>query len=105
MLPFLLFILITLSISITIALLYNSLFSNKNQVDKAFASIDVLLNKRCDLIPNLVAVVQNNAKFEQKTLREIAKIRSRAVSYRVTGGTRVELENQISRAIVPLCGC
>lgn len=78
---------------------YTDLIDNKNQAEKAFSTIDVLLKKRCDLIPDLVAVVKNYAKFEQKTLTETANLRSRVVSGRATGGTRVELENKISRSI------
>lgn len=94
-----LILIMLLSIPLIIALLYNSLVVKKNQADKAFATIDVLLKKRCDLIPNLVAVVKNYAKFEQQTLTEIANLRSRIVSGRAAGGTRVDLENQISSAI------
>lgn len=92
-------ILIIILLILAIIFLYNNLVAKKNQVDKAFASIDVLLKKRCDLIPNLVAVVKNYAQFEQQTLTEIANLRSRIVSGRATGGTRVDLENQIYRAI------
>lgn len=90
---------IVATIILIIILLYNSLIDKKNQVEKAFSSIDVLLKKRCDLIPNLVAVVKNYAQFEQQTLIEITNLRSRLVSGRATGGTRVDLENQISRLI------
>ena len=88
-----------LSIPGSIIFFYNSLVGKKNQVDNAFASIDVLLKKRCDLIPNLVAVVRNYADFEQKTLTDIARLRSRAMSSRNNSSDRVEVENQISRAI------
>lgn len=47
----------------------------------------------------MVAVVKNYAQFEQQTLIEITNLRSRLVSGRATGATRVDLENQISRAI------
>ncbi len=46
----------------------------------------------------MVAVVKNYAQFEQQTLIEITNLRSRLVSGRASG-TRVDLENQISRAI------
>jgi LemA protein len=39
--------------------LYNSLVQKKNQVTNVFATIDALLKKRYDLIPNLVAAVKN----------------------------------------------
>lgn len=38
-------------------------------------------------------------KFEQTTLTGIAKLRSRAMSGQLTGNTRGEVENQISRTI------
>lgn len=97
LLLFILFFL--LGTPVYIAILYNSVIYQKNQVDNAFASIDVLLQKRCDLIPNLVAVAQNYLQFEQKTLTEIAQLRARAVSGRFRANTKVDLENQISKAL------
>lgn len=91
-------ILVIAIITLTIILLHNSLVDRKNQVDRAFATIDVQLKKRCDLIPNLVAVVKNYAQFEQQTLTEITNLRSRVVSGS-TSSTRVDLENQISNAL------
>ena len=80
-------------------LLYNSLISKKNQVDNAFASVDVLLKKRTDLIPNLVSTVQNYMQYEKNTLVELTRLRSRAMSGQVSADERVELENKISRSI------
>jgi LemA protein len=97
MFQFLTLLLILAVIGATIAILYNGLIAKKNQVDNAFASIDVLLKKRCDLIPNLVATVKNYMKFEQQTLAEVTRLRSRVMQ--ASGDTRVDLENQISRAI------
>jgi len=96
---FIITLIILLAIPIIIAVLYNSLVFKKNQVDKAFASINVLLKKRSDLILNLVAVVQNYAKFEQGTLIEVSRLRSRAMSSRLPAGTRVDIENEISRVL------
>ncbi|GAX44494.1 putative lemA protein [Tolypothrix sp. NIES-4075] len=88
-----------LIITVFIVIMYNSLISKKNQVDNAFASIDVLLQKRWDLIPNLVAVAQNYMRFEQKTLTKIAQLRTKAISERVSANTRVGLENEISKTL------
>jgi ABC-type oligopeptide transport system substrate-binding subunit len=41
-----------------LVLVYNSLVGKKNAVEQAFASIDVYLKKRYDLVPNLVAAVR-----------------------------------------------
>ena len=46
---------------------YNTLTRKRNNVDNAFGSIDVMLKKRFDLIPNLVATVQQYAKHEEET--------------------------------------
>ena len=40
--------------------IYNGLIGKKNMVENAFSSIDVMLKKRFDLIPNLVANCQKN---------------------------------------------
>ena len=79
--------------------IYNQLVYQKNQVTQSFSSVDVLLKKRCDLIPNLVAVVQQHMKFEQKTLAEIIRLRSRVMSGNVSEEQRLTLENQISRTM------
>lgn len=61
-------------------LIYNSLVSKKNQVDNVFASLDALLKKRFDLIPNLVAGVQQYMKHERETLSQVTEMRTRAMS-------------------------
>ncbi len=79
--------------------IYNGLVYRKNQVSKSFSSIDVLLKKRWDLIPNLVAVVKNHMEFEQKTLAEITRLRSQVMADDVSEKQRLNLENQISRTV------
>jgi LemA protein len=88
--------LIVLVIGINI---HNNLIYKKNQIDRAFSSVDVLLKKRCDLIPNLVAVIKQHLQFEQKTLAEITRLRSRVMSGDVNEEQRLTLENQISRTM------
>ncbi len=58
---------------------YNGLISLRNNIDKAWANIDVLLKKRLDLIPNLVELVRGYASYEQGVLEEITKIRASAM--------------------------
>lgn len=88
------FILLMMGIQI-----YNSLIGKKNQVSKSFSSVDVLLKKRWDLIPNLVAVVKNHMEFEQQTLAEITRLRSRAMSGEISSEQRLNVENQITRTM------
>lgn len=77
----------------------NDLIGKKNQVEQAFSSIDVMLKKRWDLIPNLISVAKNYMKYEQETLEKIVSLRSQAMSSRGEGNSRIDLENQLSGAI------
>jgi LemA protein len=63
-----------------IIVLFNSLTGKKNQVEFAFASIDVQLKKRFDLIPNLVASCEKYMGYEEKVLKELTEARSQAMS-------------------------
>ncbi|MEH2441220.1 LemA family protein [Nostoc sp.] len=78
---------------------YNSLIYKKNQVDNAFFSVDVILQKRSDLIPRLVTLAQIYMQFEQKTLIEISRLRSTITSKKLSNNSRVAVEDQISRTL------
>jgi LemA protein len=62
-----------------IIVLYNGLITLRNNADKAWANIDVLLKKRLDLIPTLVDVVKSYAAYEQGVLVEVTRIRAAAM--------------------------
>lgn len=49
---------------------YNSLVKLRNLVEEAFATMDVYLKKRYDLIPNLVETVKGYAAHESSTLEK-----------------------------------
>lgn len=89
----------TIAIAVTVWVLYNGLVAKKNDVERSFSSIDVILKKRIDLIPNLVASVQNYMKFEQQTLTEVTRLRSQVMTGGATRSERIDLENQISRSL------
>ncbi|MDE5611607.1 MAG: LemA family protein [Odoribacter sp.] len=59
---------------------YNNLVRKKNNVDNAFGSIDAMLKKRFDLIPNLVATVQQYAEHEKQTFATITDLRAKSYS-------------------------
>jgi LemA protein len=56
---------------------YNSLTDKQVQVSKQFANVDAQLQRRADLIPNLVNTVKGYTKHEEKVFSEIAQARSR----------------------------
>lgn len=47
---------------------YNGLISDRNMADNAFSSIDIMLQRRWDLIPNLVAAVKGYMDHESQVL-------------------------------------
>lgn len=62
--------------------IYNRLVMLKNQVKNAWSQIDVQLQRRYDLIPNLVETVKGYMNFEKSTLEAVVIARSNAVSAR-----------------------
>ena len=84
---------------IFLVLTYNGLIGKRNQVENAFASIDTMLKKRYDLIPNLVATVKQYAKHEASTLEEITALRAKAISGNVSSEEAVNLNNQITKSL------
>lgn len=81
---------------IVVIIIYNSLVSKRNQVENAFAGIDVMLKKRYDLIPNLVESVKAYMKHEKETLTSITAMRAKAISGNLSDDEKVQMENQIS---------
>jgi LemA protein len=87
-----------------VIIIYNGLIRQKNEVENAYGSIDTLLKKRCDLIPNLVSTVQQAMNFEKSILTEISRLRSQVLSSRFDAERRMPLENQLSQAMTTLIG-
>ena len=55
---------------------YNSLVFARNKVKEEWSGIDVQLERRFDLIPNLVETVKGYAKHEDETLSKIVELRT-----------------------------
>ena len=77
---------------------YNKLVKQKVIVEEAFATMDVYLKKRFDLIPNLVETVKGYAKHEQGTLEKIIGLRNGNYSG-MSEEEKMENAAAISRAI------
>ncbi|MEK6202195.1 MAG: LemA family protein [Desulfobulbaceae bacterium] len=63
---------------------YNTLQTKEETVFKAWADIESTLQRRSDLIPNLVASVKGYAKHEQETLQQVIEARSKATSIQLS---------------------
>ncbi len=55
---------------------YNRLVGMRNMADKAYSNIDTLLQKRFDLVPNLVNTVKGYMEHEREVLEEITRART-----------------------------
>lgn len=85
--------------AIILVLMYNSLVAKKNQVENIFASVDTLLKKRYDLIPNLVASVSKYMQHEKSLLEDITKMRSEANKKNLSDKEKIDLDNKMSAAL------
>ncbi len=55
---------------------YNRLVSMRNMADKAYSNIDTLLQKRFDLVPNLVNTVKGYMEHEREVLEAVTRART-----------------------------
>ncbi len=81
--------------------LYNNLVKLRNMVDNAWAQIDVQLQRRLDLIPNLVETVKGYASHERGTLDEVTEARA-AVANAGTPAGKMEADNMLTGALKSL---
>ena len=76
--------------------IYNRLVRNRNRVNEAWAGIDVQLQKRSELVPNLVQTVKGYASHESSVFEEVAQVRTtRDTQVR----TRARQETALSRSL------
>lgn len=84
---------------------YNGFIRQRNVIQESWRQVDVELNRRYELIPNLVETVRAYAAHERNTLTEITSLRTRAQSLAQTEGgrapsaERAQVEEQLSGAV------
>ena len=91
-------ILIVVVLIIYVALTYNGLITTRNRVKNAWSQIDVQLQRRFDLIPNLVETVKGYMEHEEKVLSTVAELRS-AWANANSVHEKAELDNQLSNTL------
>lgn len=72
----LIILVIIILIVVVFVYLYNSLVKLRNRVKNAWSQIDVQLNRRADLIPNLVETVKGYAKHEKTVFENVTAARA-----------------------------
>lgn len=81
--------------------IFNKIIFLKNNVEKSFSNIDVVLKQRTDEIPNLVAVVKEAKNYEAATLEKLTKLRSQYTDALSTD-EKVNITNQIEKTLKPM---
>ncbi|MDO5043028.1 MAG: LemA family protein [Slackia sp.] len=65
---------------VAVIVMYNNLVKLRNRVDNAWSQIDVQMQRRLDLVPNLVETVKGYASHESKTLEGVTAARAAVAS-------------------------
>ncbi len=89
---------IVVVIAIVLIVIYNQLVTLRQRVQNAWSQIDVQLQRRFDLIPNLVETVKGYMTHEQETLTKVTDLRSSWADAK-TVEQKAELEGQLTETL------
>jgi LemA protein len=92
---FLLVIFILISAAISA---YNGLIALKNQVDRAWANIDVILKQRFDEIPQLIQILEQYVQYEKSVITKVMDARAHYGSAQTTG-QKIAASKELSVAL------
>jgi LemA protein len=92
------FLLFIAGVAIYTGILYNELVRLRNDNDRAWANIDVLLKQRHDEIPNLVETVRGYMQHEQQTLVSLTQARAASMNA-ASIGQKAQADAQLTGAL------
>ena len=83
---------------------YNGFVRQRNMIQESWRQVDVELNRRYELIPNLIETVRAFAAHERNTLEEVTRLRTQAQQLASQGGEipseqRANVEAQLTGAV------
>ena len=94
-------IVIVVLLGIFVIVQFNGLVKLRNLVDNAWSQIDVQLQRRTDLVPNLVETVKGYAAHERQSLEAVTQARA-AVMSASTPGQKATADNALSSSLKSL---
>ncbi|HKS76456.1 MAG TPA: LemA family protein [Terriglobales bacterium] len=100
-LALLIVILILAAVVVYTISIYNSLVRLKNDIDKAWSNIDVLLKERHDELPKLIDTCKGYMQYEQKTFTMVTEARN-VYSKATTVPQKAEADNMMTGALKSL---
>jgi len=92
---------IILVLALYVVITWNTFVELKVRVEEAFATMDVYLKKRWDMVPNLVEIVKGYAEHEKETLSDIVELRNRTYD-EINPEDKVEVNNKLAQDISKL---
>ena len=92
------FVVILVVIALWVMSMYNGLVKERNKVKNSWSQIDVQLQRRFDLIPNLVETVKGYMQHESDVLTKVTELRTSWANAK-TVGEKAELDNQLSESL------
>ncbi|QDP98442.1 LemA family protein [Microlunatus elymi] len=81
---------------------YNGFVRDRNRIQESWRQVDVELNRRYELLPNLIETVRAYAAHERNTLEDITRLRGQARSLAQGGNPtpeRAAVEDQLTGAV------
>src|SRR6476646_9800263 len=78
---------------------YNRFVRQRNLVQESWRQVDVELNRRHDLIPNLVETVKGYAAHERETLQAVTNARAAAAAPGASPAQQAQQENVLTAAL------
>ena len=88
-------LIIIVAIITVVISIYNSLVQSRNKVKNSWSQIEVQLQRRFDLIPNLVETVKGYMKHEEETLTKVTELRT-SWAKASSINEKAELDNKLS---------
>ena len=104
----LIIVLVILAIVVVLGLvamsMYNGFVKQRNMIQESWRQVDVELNRRYELIPNLVETVRAFAAHERNTLEDVTRLRNQAAQVASQEGDmpseqRAQTEEALSGAV------
>ena len=93
------FLSVIVIIILVLIIIYNNLIQKKNAIDNAYFSMDVMLKKRYDLIPQLVETVRGYMTHEKDLLTQLTELRQKVIVENLNTNDKVELDNKINAVL------
>ena len=98
MIPLIIILVIVALIILWVISVYNGLVKSRQKVKNSWSQIEVQLQRRFDLIPNLVETVKGYMGHESEVLEKVTALRTSWASAK-SNSEKVELDNQLSGAL------